>query len=142
MHQPENSCCEWRKLVERALEKGDQLIIEEAIWNWVRFSEKTKDNSRFSCQFCQEKAIEWGKVCGFDLTNKNATLEKVQKQIKSGVIKCCEIIPLIDLEDPEKFILYEQALGFKYHFQEKLCFKCSVKVEGILATVDSIKKVV
>jgi hypothetical protein len=79
-------------------------------------------------------------MCGIDLNNRTSLLEMAQKQIKSGVIKCCGIISLIDLNDPEKFILYEQALGFKFQFRERLCFKCSVKVNGVLTTVSGLKK--
>lgn len=129
------NCCEWREKVELAIERGEKSLLDETIYCWIRFSEIGEKG--FNCSTCQSKMVEWGQITGLDLNNLNLSFETAWANVQTGKVKCCEVVNLIDLNDPVKSVLYQHSWSIKEVFEGKLCFACLVKVNGVLVTVGS-----
>ncbi|RIA80582.1 hypothetical protein C1645_838440 [Glomus cerebriforme] len=112
-----------------------------ALTSFLWFHDQVKKLSIEKVEDAQEllqalklKIMELGNAGGVDLTNASLMNSMAQEQIFKGAIECCRIVDLIDLEDPNKSLLFQQAQTSKFMFQGKLCFRCLVKLNGILVS--------
>lgn len=130
MRVESKECCQWRENLELAIQKGDRGTMNECFYGWIAYSKK--DGRRLACSNCQETLRGWGEICGIDFANYEAAFQTSQTKIKSGEIKCCELIKLVDLNYPDKSFIREEFLSLKVVFGNRMCYACRVKMEGVL----------
>jgi hypothetical protein len=57
---------------------------------------------------------------------------KVQNELKKGAVSCCEVVKMLDMNDPNRTILYHQTVAIKLNIEQLACLRCNAYINYIL----------
>lgn len=131
-------CCDWREKLGLAIERNDQVLVREIVWNWNRFG--TDGNGNFDCEDCSEVLEEMHDVIGTNTCSPQEMRAKIQKELKKGTMSCCEVVEMLDVNDPNKTILHQQAVAMKLNLGELACLKCKTLINWVIEKYEPKKQ--
>ncbi|CAI2161408.1 10335_t:CDS:2 [Funneliformis geosporum] len=92
----------------------------------------TDDNGNFDCEECSEVLGKLFALVEAGARSPQEMRKRTQKELKESGISCCEVVKMLDVNDPNKTILHQQATAMKLNIEELACLKCNAYINYIL----------